>query len=380
MRHARPQPVPRAALFNTQYLAYSATFIYEELRHHTRYEVEVFTARELNRELFPYEPVHVGGPWYAITRRNREFERLFRTREFDVVHGHFGLGGVYGMRYALRYQKPLVVTFHGYDVPLLKYRDRRGPTDLRYYVLGPRMLRRMTLGLCASQDLMDMLVDMGVPKERLTVHRLGIDLEAFAPGPRDPEQAQVVMVGRFVEKKGFEYGIRGFAAACEDAPAHLTIVGSGPLESRLRAVVDELGLGERVTFAGVLPSDEVARRLAGADVLLAPSVVASHGDRESGLIVAKEASASQVPVVGTLHGGIPEIIDDGVTGYLVPERDAGALGDRLGRLLRDPGLRTQMGQQARAKMEREYDNRERVAALEDLYDEAIARHRSSVGS
>jgi glycosyltransferase involved in cell wall biosynthesis len=88
-------------------------------------------------------------------------------------------------------------------------------------------------------------------------------------------------------------------------------------------------------------------------------------------MVIKEASASHVVPVSTYHGGIPETVDDGATGFLVPERDVDALADRLERLVRDPVLRARMGEAARRKMEQEFDNRVRVKALEDLYDRAV---------
>jgi colanic acid/amylovoran biosynthesis glycosyltransferase len=98
--------------------------------------------------------------------------------------------------------------------------------------------------------------------------------------------------------------------------------------------------------------------------------VTADGNRESGLMVVKEASATGVVPIGTYHGGIPEIIEDGRTGFLVPERDVEALAERLGWLVADAELRRRMGEAARAKMEREYDNTQRVAVLEALYDEA----------
>jgi colanic acid/amylovoran biosynthesis glycosyltransferase len=107
-------------------------------------------------------------------------------------------------------------------------------------------------------------------------------------------------------------------------------------------------------------------------VLLAPSCTAHNGDLESGLLVAKEAGAASVPVVASQHGGIPEIVEDGITGYLVPERDDRALADRLGRILADPTLRAQLGTSARAKVEREYNLRRQVAMLESLYDLVLA--------
>lgn len=360
----------RVALFCTNFLPYSQTFVHEQLRHHRRYRADVFCWRRMNADRFPWEPVYQANPLYIATRRSPTFDRLFRAERYDVVHAHFGPGGTYALPFARRHGVPLLVTFHGYDVPLLRSLERFHPLNVPYALRGPALLREMRLGLCCSNELREMLLDLGVPPDRLVVHRLGIDLDDFGPGPRDPDRLHVVMIGRFVEKKGFEYGVRAFALATERvAPsAHLTIVGEGEREARLRALVAELGLEPRVTFTGPLPKPRVAEVLRGADVLLAPSVVAADGNRESGLIVVKEASASHVVPIGTYHGGIPEIIDDGETGFLVPERDVGAMAERLTRLARDPALRMRLAAAARAKMEREYDNRDRVAALESIYD------------
>lgn len=367
---------PAVALFSTDFLPYSQTFVYEEIRRHGRYAVEVFCKRRLLADRFPFEPVHVGGPLYGLTCRSAAFDARFRAADFALVHAHFGLGAVYARPFARRHRLPLVVTFHGYDVPLLASPRRWLPQHLRYAVMGPRVLRDMTLGLCASEELRTLLIAQGVPADRLVVHRLGIDLAAFRPGPRPDGPCEVLMIGRFVDKKGFADGLRAAAAAAgRGADLHLTLIGDGPLDHRLRRLTRELGLHDRTTFTGPLPPDEVAMRLARGHVLLAPSVVDRAGNRESGLIVVKEASACETVPVGTRHGGIPEIIDEGKTGFLVPERDPGALADRLLRLTRDPGLRQRMGQAAREKMLREYDNRVRVRALEQRYDEARDAYR-----
>jgi colanic acid/amylovoran biosynthesis glycosyltransferase len=362
------------ALFNTNFLPYSQTFVYEELRHHHRYSAEVFCRTRLLADRFPFEPVHVGGPLYGITRRSATFDARFRARRFDLVHAHFGLGAVYALPFAQRHGLPLVVTFHGYDVPLLSSPRRWLPQHLRYALRGPQVLRQMALGLCASTELYDMLRAIGVPADRLRVHRLGIDVSRFVPGVRPPDRFDVAMIGRFVEKKGFDFGLRAFAVAARGNPGmKLTIVGDGPMEPRLRTIAQEEGVADRVDFTGPVPPERVASLLATAHVLLAPSVVDREGNRESGLIVVKEASASGAVPIGSRHGGIPEIIDDDVTGYLVPERDVELLSERLRRLARDPALWETLAAAGRAKMEREYDNRARVAALEDLYDEVRAR-------
>lgn len=376
MRGYFPAVDPAVALFNTDFLPYSQTFVYEEIRNHTRYSVEVFCRRRLLAERFPFEPVHVGGMLYGLTCHDGAFDARFRERRFDLIHAHFGPGAVYALPFARRHRLPLVVTFHGYDVAFLSSPARWLPQHWRYALQGPRVLHHMTLGLCASTELQTMLEALRVPAERLRVHRLGIDLERFRPGDRPIEEIRVVMVGRLVEKKGFEFGLTAFAEVARETPLlRLTIVGEGQRETALRRLAAALGVADRVYFSGQVPPDEVARHLATSHVLLAPSVVDRWGNRESGLIVVKEASACETVPIGTRHGGIPEIIDDGETGFLVPERDAAALADRLRRLVRDPALRARLGHAARAKMAREYDNRVCVRELEERYDEVRGRYR-----
>ncbi len=369
--------MPKVAVFSTNFLEYSQTFVHEEITHHSRYEVEVFARKRHNAERFPFEPLHLGGLRYALTRRDPRFDRAFRERSFALVHGHFGTGSLYAQPYAERYGLPLVVTFHGYDVPLLRSFARLLPKNWPYALLAPSLLRRITLGLCASKELLELLAEAGMPRERLRLYHLGIDLARFRYSGRRP-LARVLMVGRFVEKKGFEYGIRAFAQALRAGSlAELLIVGGGEYEARLRAVVEELGIAPNVHFQGVLASEQIATLLSESDVLMAPSVVAADGDRESGVIALKEASASGAAVLGTYHGGIPEIIEDGVTGFLVPERHYELLGVRLHALLSDRERAREMGQAGRAKMEREYDLTTQVAELETRYDEAVAMFGAS---
>ena len=371
----------RVALFSTNFLEYSQTFVYEEITRHDRYAVDVFCRKRHLADRFPFPRVHVGSSLYAVTRECYGFHAAFRKSGFQLVHGHFGTGACYAVPYARRYRLPFVVTFHGYDVPLLSSSERLLPRNWPYALFSHGMLAQMTLGLCASHELLELLLDLGVPREKLRLYHLGVDLSMFSRGPR-PLLPRVVMVGRFIEKKGFEYGMRAFAdALARGARAELVLIGTGEREAKLRALAASLQIEQAVVFAGVLPSPEVAKVLSESDVLMAPSVVAIDGNRESGVIALKEASASGLAVLGTYHGGIPEIIDDGVTGFLVPERDVSTLGERLHRVLTDRALCAQLGRAGRAKMERQYDvNKQVKGELESLYDEAIALHRDNTAS
>jgi colanic acid/amylovoran biosynthesis glycosyltransferase len=365
-------PVRRIAMFREDFLPFSQTFVFEEIRLLQRHQVDVFAWRRLNASLFPYEPVYVGGLPFLLTGYHRAFHARFRSQPYQLIHAHFGTSGMYALPYAVRYRLPLVVTFHGVDVTVLSSWARFLPQRWPYAWRAPRLLHSMTLGLCVSHEIRDRLRALGAPEDRLVIHRLGIDLSQFTIGPRDAARVEVIMVGRLVEKKGFEYGLQAFGrVAATNRQAFLSIVGDGPRRRSLEQLAAALGIGDRVTFTGVLSGHEVSERLRRSDIMLAPSVTGRDGNREGSPMTVKEASASEVVPVSTLHAGIPEIVDDGATGFLVGERDVDGLAERLERLIRDRSLRAHMGKAARKKMEREFDNRVQVDELEKLYDRAI---------
>ena len=368
----------RVAMFREDFLPFSQTFVFEELRLLQRYRVDVFAWRRLNATLFPHDPVYVGGLPFLLTGRSREFDRRFATTNYHLAHAHFGTSGVYALPYVRRFNLPLVVTFHGVDVTVLTSWARLLPHRWPYALLAPRLFRRLTLGLCVSNEIRNRLRALNAPADRLVIHRLGIDLTQFMAGARNPARVEIIMVGRFVEKKGFEYGLQAFARVASTHPAaFLTIIGDGPRRRSLEELTRRLGVGDRVTFTGVLPGRDVSERLRRSDILLAPSVTGRDGNREGSPMVVKEASASEVVPVSTFHAGIPEIVADGDTGFLVRERDVDGLADRLRRLLADADLRVRMGRAARAKMAREFDNRCQVDELERLYDRAVAAFNRS---
>ena len=372
------EPARTVAVFCNTFLPYSQTFVWDEIRAHERYRVEVFAWRRRNEDLFP-GPVHVARPWYPLTRRDRSFEKRFAVGDIALVHAHFGWAGVHAAGFARRHGLPLAVTFHGYDVALLARGGLGPPGVWPYTVHARRMLESMHLGLCASAELLEMLVAVGVDRERLIEHRLGVDLERFKPATRDASQFRVAMVGRFVEKKGFADGIRAFASARGEmgGTAELVIAGSGPLEGSLRHLAQELGIDPQVRFLGKVSHAGVADLLSHSDVLLAPSAIAADGDRDSGLLSVKEASACACIPIATRHGGIPTIIDEGITGYLVAEHDVAAMARHLATLGHDAGQRRLMGRAAREKMAREFELHGSVRQLENYYDALVRRHTPS---
>jgi glycosyltransferase involved in cell wall biosynthesis len=355
------------------WLPYSETFIYQQIRQQRAFVAHVL-ARSRRREgsRFPYARLTSLGPveriTYLTSGRCPSFAHVIRRHGVRLIHAHFGLNGVLALPLARTLGVPLVVMFHGHDVGGLFPHNRFRPRYFRYQRQAQTMFEYASLLLCASEELAALLARFGAPERKIRVQRLGIELERFGFVSERSGEPRVLAVGRLVEKKGFEFAIRAFAEVRRAQPeARLCIVGDGPLRHQLMGLADELGQKASVTFCGPLSSEAVHAEMRAAHVLVAPSVVAKDGDRESGVMVLKEAAATGLPTIGTRHGGIPEIIEHGETGFLVAERSVAELADRMRTVLGDARLARHMGRRARAKMERQYDailqNRELEAQL-----------------
>jgi colanic acid/amylovoran biosynthesis glycosyltransferase len=283
----------------------------------------------------------------------RRTARFLPSRPYDVCYCAFGMDAPHALR--LRrlgvLAGELVVAFRGADTT--KYVARRGP---RVYA---RTFREARLLLPVCDFLGRRLVQLGAPPERVMVHRTGIDLRRWPYRERPPSPAgrlRMVSVGRLVEKKGVEHALRALRLLLDRGlDVQYRILGDGPLRDRLTALVGQLGLDRHVTLHGRNRQERVRVDLEHSDVLVAASVTAADGDEEGIPNVLKEAMASGMPVVGSRHAGIPELVEDGVSGLLVPERDEQGLADALQRLAGEPGRRAAMGRAGRAKVEREYD-------------------------
>jgi colanic acid/amylovoran biosynthesis glycosyltransferase len=196
----------------------------------------------------------------------------------------------------------------------------------------------------------------------------GLDLEQFPYSDPSDRQPLVLGVGRFVEKKGFTYLIEACAEIRDRLPGvRCEIIGVGVLEDELRAQIDRLGLRDSVILPGPQPQGEVRAKLRQASVLAAPCVLASDGDRDGLPTVLLEAMAMGTPVVSTDVTGIPEVLEDGVTGLEVPQEDPVALAAACLRLLEDAELRTSLSVNARQLIEDRFDIRQNSRELRDLF-------------
>jgi colanic acid/amylovoran biosynthesis glycosyltransferase len=264
----------------------------------------------------------------------------------------------------------LVTVFHGFDITLLLKEQRE-----RIY---KRLFETGDLFLPISEHWKHRLIELGCPEEKIIVHRMGVDCNRFLFRSRrldDSNKVRFVSIGRLVEKKGFEYGIRAVAKLTKNVQnIEYTIVGDGALNEYLQNLIQELGVDNNIHMVGWKQQEEVIEILENAHILLAPSVTSKNGDQEGIPVSLMEAMAMGLPIVSTKHSGIPELIENGVSGFLVPERDSEALYEKLKYLVDRPDMWPEMGAQGRKYVEENYNINKLNDRLVHIFKDLVVNH------
>lgn len=291
---------------------------------------------------------------------------VLRRAPFDIIHCQFGTLMEEGLLLKRATGSKLVVSFRGYDITAYVHQHGGGPYQ-RLFKEGDALLPN-------CEYFKRRLVGLGCGEEKITLLRSGNDTEQFPynPCPLKPREAvRILTVARLVEKKGIAYAIQAVASLLQKGRAlEYTIVGDGELRDELKELIDALGVQDHVRLVGAKQQRDIVELLGKSHLLIAPSVTAANGDQDGPANVLKEAMLTGLPVIGTNHGGIPEVIEDGVTGFIVPERDVAAMAGRIEYLLDHSERWLQMGKAGRALVEKQYDtnalNEELLAIYERL--------------
>ncbi len=312
------------------------------------------------------------------------------VRAYDVVHANFFMSGWASLRAQLSHDFPLVTTFHA--LGLVRRRHQGGADGFpdERFEIEARLMRESTRVVAeCPQDRDDMLELYGGEEDRIDVVPCGFDPAEFSPldqrtarerlgWPRDAFIA--LQLGRMVPRKGVDNVIRGIAALGRrhGRRALLYIVGGSTEEpdpvatpeiGRLRDIAAAEGIASQVRFVGRRGREALRLHYAASDVFVTTPWYEPFG------ITPVEAMACGRPVIGANVGGIKSTVADGVTGYLVPPNDPGALAERLARLCENRELLREMGANGLRRARRMYTWKRVAGALVDCYQKALARRR-----
>ncbi len=312
------------------------------------------------------------GPAFKAELRARNasyFAALFERHGIRHFHVHFANRAAHTALFVKEICGiPFSITAHGQD-----FMSDLGHNDLLQEICNAAEF------VAVETDYSRELLQKQCPEAAEKIHRVynGLDLANLpAPlaGERPPGPTTIVSVGRLVPFKGFEILLeacaeldrRNFDFRCQ-------IVGDGPLRGKLEETIRALKLHRRVELCGSLSQAEVYAKLRGCDIFALSCVVDAEGASDVFPTVIMEAMACARPVVSTQLAGVPESVVDGVTGLLVPPGDWEEFADALDQLVRDPSLRTRMGEAGRVRLKSEFSVAKTVEPLVQLFESCLER-------
>lgn len=279
---------------------------------------------------------------------------FFKNRtEYDIIHFQFANLAARFIRLKkyklLKTNAKLVCSVRGYDITSKQQVDA---IELKEVFQG------FSLFLPVCEYFKNKLLKNGCLSKIKVIHS-PVNAEVLSKKKitgniNDSGKVRIISVGRLVEKKGFEDVVFALKLLPDKInEIQYSIIGDGPLYDKLMEQIHELQLEDNVKLLGKLPSDKTIDIISESDILIAPSKTAADGDSEGIPNVLKEAMILGLQVIGTIHSGIPELIEDGVNGFLVPESDPAGIADAINKLLSD---------------KKDWDKRSRIAA-ETVFNE-----------
>ena len=293
-----------------------------------------------------------------------------------LFHSHYLTDATFFRPLTKNYNVPKICSGYGYDVS--SFPKRLG---VFAHLFFRNIFSEYTYFLAMSEDMKSDIIALGCPPGKVIVHYHGIDTAFFDVNRtlRQPNgEFNILTIGRLTERKGHIVSLRAIQvlkSLLPDVKVKYTIVGDGPLKSSLLSFVDSNGLSGTVKFCERVPHGQAfINYLRDAHVFLHPSNITVSGGQEGipGTIV--EAMASGLPVVSTVHAGIPEVIHHDESGFLVREKDYVGIARYLKLLYENTELALDIGRRAKEYARRNLDFHQRAIELQAIYRSTIAHH------
>jgi glycosyltransferase involved in cell wall biosynthesis len=302
--------------------------------------------------------------------RQSDFLRLYQAIYVGVrlqekglrhIHAHFaGLAARTGFWINEFFAVPFTFTAHANDI--------FAPRD---FVVSLAKLIERAARVVTVSDYAVRLLQERFPEHGNKIRRVynGVDLTGFSKTDFASSPPDIVSIGRLIEKKGFSDLVRACALLhSRDRVFQCRIIGEGPLEEALRAQIAEAGLGQHVELVGPQSQAEIVKCLAHATVFALPCTREADGGMDNLPTVIMEAMAAGLPVISTPLAGIPEMIEDGVNGVLVPERDPTALAATIERLLGNREEARSLGDRGREMAREKFSVQTSARELQQIFE------------
>ncbi len=356
--------------------------IYRQITGLRRVQPVVIAQKRENPEKFPFDKIDIvrkppthfvrrfwfkqvqNKPWQISEREVSALGGVLDRENAQLLHIFFGHIAVHLLPLIRAWPKPSIVSFHGADVLVDMEKSA-------YRNATKQMLDAATRVFVRSASLQRAVIELGCVENKIDIVRTGIPLSEFPFREREfPADGEwrFLQASRLVQKKGLATALHAFTHFLGHYPrATLTIAGEGPMREELQELTRKLKIHDRVALPGFLPPEKLRDIYYASHIFLHPSETGSDGNQEGIPNAMLEAMATGLPVFATEHGGIPEAIENGVSGILVPERDHEALSEALLKFAKDPDLLAGLARNGAKAVAQKFDQQNQIRRLEEIY-------------
>ena len=370
------------ALYCATFLKPEMLHIYRQITGLRRVRPVVVAQKRENAAEFPFERIDLvekpathflrrfwfrqvrNKPWQLSASEVQAITSVLNRERAQLLHIFFGHIAVHLLPLIRALPSPRVVSFHGADA--MVNMDKRA-----YRKATKEMLDAVTRVFVRSASLQCAMIELGCDEKKIDVVRTGIPLQEFSFRERQfPTDGtwRFLHASRLVQKKGIATTLHAFTAFSNHYPkATLTIAGEGPMLAELKDLTRKLKIADRVMLPGFLAPEELRDVYYASHIFLHPSETGSDGNQEGIPNSMLEAMATGLPVFATRHGGIPEAIENGVSGILVAERDHEALSRALLDAAKNPELLQRLARNGANVVADKFDQRKQIEQIEDIY-------------
>lgn len=382
-------------IYIEKYLTPSMTFIYRQITSvlPDTYKTILTPTQPENLNLFPYPNINVKSKlpielfclkiYRKLFRKSlmtnsdkvlsfsqkKYFLNILKNSKSKFIHAHFGPSAIEIFPLAKKLNKKLLISFHGFDASMLLrspvYIENLRKILPESYVIVPSKYMLDKITIIVTKPLKSFIIYYGIPINYFQIS----DRNHFFNKNNDMK-IKLLQVSNFVEKKGHKYTVEAFKRVLKEFPkAELVLAGDGELKSDIEMLVNDLGISDKVVFKGKVNQEEVRELMYESDIFLHHSITAESGDQEGIPNVIMEAMATGLPVVSTYHAGIPELINDGINGYLVPEKDILDYSNKIEIIISK--FQPSIGIKARETIEQKFNLDKQIEKLNTVYLELL---------
>ena len=347
---------------------YLPPFMYRnKYKYHPRshYDIREYEGIDVVRPLFFKIPVQLFYGVSHISLTHSISKKVINRYKVNLIHAHYGQNGAASVPVMKEMKIPLLTSFYGFD---------SGRLGNKFKKIYQRLIQNGDLFLVLSNDMKKDLLRLNFPEEKIHIHHLGVDVQSFQRKKYSNDKIRFLIVARIEKGKGIQYVIKAISILKEEYPnIELVIVGGGSYLEHLNEMVTSLKLNEYVSFINNFESEDprgvVLKQMSICDVFLLTTYTRPKFKNKEGTpVVLMEAQACSKPCIATNHAGIPEVVIDEKTGFIVEERDLESIISKMRYLIENEDVRIKLGLNARNHIKQNFNNEVQNQKLVEIYN------------